>query len=90
MADRLGSGLHPQRPRSLLVIDPVNRPIESSYARLPHRGGLEPDAGLDQLTLRGLDRIPRRVSEWRELWDQAGSLDAAWAELVPNQWRLGA
>ena len=66
--------------------------IESPYAPdfLTEGGRLALDARLDGLALRALDRITAKESEWRELWDETGLLDAAVAELASIRAALGA
>lgn len=41
------------------------------------------------LALRALDRVVAEDSEWRELWEDTGDLDAALAELAPVREALG-
>ena len=45
--------------------------------------GLEADPELTALALQAVDRVLAEDSEWRELWDEAGSLDEATGALEP-------
>lgn len=66
-------------------------PVDSVYAPGFLADGvvlaLPPD--LPSLALRALDRITADDSEWRELWEDAGSYNAAAATLEPLRAALG-
>ena len=64
---------------------PGGPPIESGYAPdfLTGGGRLDLPPELTALAIRALDRVTEEDSEWRDLWDEAGTLDDVVAELAP-------
>jgi hypothetical protein len=66
-------------------LHPGGPPIDSAYAPdfITGGGRLDLPPALTGLAIRALDRVAEEDSEWRDLWDQAGTLEDAVADLVP-------
>lgn len=66
--------------------------IDSPYAPdfLTQGGVLELPEDLAALAAQALERVTGDESEWRDLWDDAGDLDNALAEIEPIKYALAA